>query len=61
MQKVLKKINLALNEQQDFNVDVKKGVSGLNELLDFIQSHRASWKRAETEQNGHKLRENNSL
>ena len=43
------------------NVDVQKGISELNELLEVIQSHRASWKQAEKEKNSHNIRENNPL
>lgn len=54
---VLNKMRAALEKQKSINMDVKKGVSELDELLDVIHHHRISWKRAEKEQRAQKTRQ----
>lgn len=47
---VIKKMRLALGKQKNISLDVKNGISKLDELLDVISNHRMSWKKAESEQ-----------
>lgn len=46
-QKVLKKIRAALLKQKNISMDVKNGVSELEELLDVTGDYRRNWKSAE--------------
>lgn len=54
---ILNKMRTALEKQKSINMDVKKGVSQLDELLDVIHHHRISWKTAEKEQRAQKTRQ----
>ena len=46
---VLNRMRSALTKQKNISMDIKKGVSELDELLDVIGNHRRSWKIAEKE------------
>lgn len=48
-QDVLRKIRLAIEKQKNISMDVKKGVSELEELLDVTGDYRRNWKTAEKE------------
>lgn len=48
-QGVLRKIRQAMMKQKNISMDVKNGISELEELLDITGEYRRNWKSAETE------------
>ena len=50
---VLDRMRSAIMKQKNISMDIKKGVSELDELLDVIENHRRGWKTVEREQKAH--------
>ena len=46
---VLQRIRKAMSRQRNINMDVQKGISELEELVDIMSDYRRSWKNAEAE------------